>query len=66
MKRINEKGSTFMGGNEPDLSDLAVYGILNSIEGCDAFGDVLRNTKINNWYYSMQLSVRNHKGSLFA
>lgn len=66
MRRINEKGTEFMGGNEPDLSDLAVYGILNSIEGCDAFRDVLKNTKIKNWYYSIKLSVENHKGSLFA
>lgn len=55
-----------MGGKEPNLADLAVYGVLNSIEGCTAFNDLLINTKIKRWYLSMKDSVNNHRGSTFA
>ena len=33
LKAIRAKKTTFMGGDNPDLSDLAVYGVLNAIEG---------------------------------
>lgn len=54
-----------MGGSAPNLSDLAVYGVLSSIEGCDAFKDLLRHSKIKNWYMSMKNVVKNHGGSAF-
>ncbi|XP_014667740.1 PREDICTED: LOW QUALITY PROTEIN: prostaglandin E synthase 2-like [Priapulus caudatus] len=57
------KQRTFMGGDKPNLADLAVYGILNSIEGCEAFQDVLTNTKIGDWYYNTQQAVKLHVGS---
>ncbi|EFN78959.1 Prostaglandin E synthase 2 [Harpegnathos saltator] len=63
LQNINKKGTTFMGGHKPDLSDLAVYGILKSIEGCDAFEDLLANTKIGNWYYAVKEQVDTHAGS---
>lgn len=53
-----------MGGNNPDLSDLAVYGVLKSIEGCDAFQDLLVNTKIGVWYNAMKEQVDTHAGSV--
>lgn len=37
----------FHGGKEPDLADLAVFGTLNSFEGCETFRDVMENTKIS-------------------
>lgn len=44
---VNElKGSTFHGGKAPNLADLAVFGALNSFEGCKAFEDITNNTKI--------------------
>lgn len=52
-----------MGGNKPNLSDLAVYGVLKSIEGCDAFQDLLANTKIGVWYDAMKEQVDTHAGS---
>lgn len=52
----------FMGGDIPDLSDLAVYGLLNSIEGCIAFKDVLGKTNIGPWYYRMKEAASNHVG----
>jgi len=30
-----------MGGNEPNMADLAVYGALNSVEGVFTFEEVL-------------------------
>lgn len=66
MKAINDKGTEFMGGKEPNLADLAVYGVLNSIEGCSAFSDLLNNTKIKRWYLEMKNAVMNHQGSAFA
>ncbi|XP_074101718.1 prostaglandin E synthase Su(P) [Cotesia typhae] len=62
LKAIDARGSTFMGGNNPDLSDLAVYGILRSIEGCQAFKDALEHTKLSSWYQAMTERVNNHAG----
>lgn len=42
----------FHGGNTPDLADLAVFGALNSIEGCQTFTDIMDNTKISKWLRS--------------
>lgn len=63
LRHIATRGTTFMGGNKPDLSDLAVYGVLKSIEGCDAFQDLLANTKIGVWYNAMTEQVDTHAGS---
>lgn len=53
-----------MGGNQPNLADLAVYGVLSSIEGCDAFQDLVKHTKIGPWYYNVKEQVVNHAGAL--
>ncbi|XP_076634278.1 prostaglandin E synthase Su(P) [Colletes latitarsis] len=62
---IRKRGSTFMGGETPNLSDLAVYGILKSIEGCNAFKDALTNTKLKTWYNAMTKEVETHSGSKY-
>lgn len=59
---IKKHGGTFMGGKKPNLSDLAVYGILKSIEGCSAFKDALENTKLCTWYDAMTKEVETHSG----
>lgn len=64
LRGINARGGNFMGGRNPDLSDLAVYGVLRSIEGCDAFKDALENTKLRGWYEMMKEKVDTHSGSL--
>ncbi|XP_074032968.1 prostaglandin E synthase Su(P) [Leptinotarsa decemlineata] len=64
-RAINAKGGTFMGGDNPNLADLAVYGVLSSIEGCTAFKDMLENTKISKWYYRMKETVLQHQGARF-
>nr|QTJ24583.1 prostaglandin E synthase [Perinereis aibuhitensis] len=53
----------FVGGDVPNLGDIAVYGVLTSIEGCDAFQDLWKNTKIKNWYMNMKSAVNQHQGS---
>ncbi|XP_044014969.1 prostaglandin E synthase 2-like [Aphidius gifuensis] len=63
INAINARGGVFMGGQNPDLSDLTVYGILRSIEGCDAFKDAFENTQLANWYQAMTDKVKNHAGS---
>lgn len=63
LKHIKARGGPFMGGQNPDLSDLAVYGILNSIEGLEAFNDTLANTKLAPWYNAMKEKVESHAGN---
>lgn len=65
-RAIKQKGTRFMGGNEPNLADLAVYGILSSIEGCDAFKDLLKHSNIKNWYLDMKDQIARHSGAAFA
>lgn len=36
----------FLGGNKPNLADVSVFGVLSSMEGCQAFKDCLKNTEI--------------------
>lgn len=63
LRAIQARGTSFMGGSKPNLSDLAVYGVLKSIEGCDAFKDLLKHTKIDVWYNAMKEQVDTHSGS---
>ncbi|XP_050537640.1 prostaglandin E synthase 2 [Daktulosphaira vitifoliae] len=57
MNEVKKKGETFMGGKKPNLADLAVYGILSSIEGCMAFEDACKKTDINIWYSNMKAAI---------
>jgi len=56
LRVIKQKGNgDFMGGTKPNLSDLAVYGVLSSIEGCTAFEDLSHNSNIiSHWYCKVQ------------
>jgi len=62
MKALKKKGTPFMGGEQPNLSDLAVFGVLNAIEGCTAFKDARMNTKIGIWFDRMKIMVANRHG----
>lgn len=53
----------FHGGSRPSLADLAVYGVLSSVEGCTAFEDMLKDTNIGPWYYRMKEATSCHAGS---
>ncbi|KAG1688224.1 Prostaglandin E synthase 2 [Nymphon striatum] len=56
----------FMGGMKPNLADLAVFGVIRSIEGCTAFQDVLQNTNIKSWYFEMKEAVTSHQGVMIT
>lgn len=43
---LQKRQSVFHGGKTPDLADLDLYGILTSMEGLQAFSDLLNHTKI--------------------
>ena len=57
-RAVEMKGTDFLGGSEPNLADISMYGVLNSIEGCYAFQELLRETKIRDWYFAVRNSIR--------
>merc|ERR1712083_803762 len=61
-KAVDKKGGQFMGGAQPNLSDLAVFGVLNAIEGCEAFQDARVSTKIGVWFDRMKAVVNTRGG----
>ncbi|XP_049619282.1 prostaglandin E synthase 2 [Syngnathus scovelli] len=56
------KKRKFMGGEQPNLADLAVFGVLRVMEGLQAFDDMMANTKVKPWYRRMESATRNHDG----
>jgi len=51
------EGRTFMGGDEPNLADLSMFGVIRSITGTDTFMDMLHQSRISGWYESMMAAV---------
>uniref|UniRef100_A0A2M4AQ22 Putative glutathione s-transferase-related protein n=1 Tax=Anopheles triannulatus TaxID=58253 RepID=A0A2M4AQ22_9DIPT len=64
IAEIEKKKTIFHGGANPNLADLAVFGILNSMEGCQAFKDCLENTKIGPWFYSVKKQILENRGKV--
>jgi len=64
MKELSKKGTPFMGGSAPNLADLAVFGVLSAIEGCQAFQDARDATKIGSWFDLMKEAVAKRNGQL--
>jgi len=60
---LRRRRTPFCGGDRPNLADLAVYGVLASIEGCETFQDVLQHTQIGDWFYRMRSAVTSHEGA---
>lgn len=52
---LKKRNTKFMGGKQPGLSDLSVFGVLSSMEGCQTFKDCLQNTNIGNAQLSILL-----------
>ncbi|CAJ0943198.1 unnamed protein product, partial [Mesorhabditis belari] len=52
----------FMGGDQPNLADLALYGAMNSFVGCRAFKEVIAKERISTWYMRVKESVENSEG----
>lgn len=67
-KAVNEwvaaigKKRKFMGGDQPNLADLAVFGVLRVMEGLQAFDDMMENSKVKYWYKRMEKATQNHEG----
>ena len=59
---VKKRGGKFHGGDRPDLADLAVFGCLGSIAGCEAFADAITNTDIGEWYGRMKDAVKKRQG----
>lgn len=36
------QGRPFMGGSQPDLADLAVFGVIRAVTGTDTFNDLMQ------------------------
>ncbi|XP_012495262.1 PREDICTED: prostaglandin E synthase 2 [Propithecus coquereli] len=51
------KDRPFMGGQKPNLADLAVYGVLRVMEGLEAFNDLMRHTRIQPWYLRVEKAI---------
>ncbi|KAL4857532.1 Prostaglandin E synthase 2 [Chlorella vulgaris] len=47
----------FLGGDAPDLADLAVFGVIRAVTGTDTFNDLMQNTNIGGWYARMFTTV---------
>jgi microsomal prostaglandin-E synthase 2 len=47
----------FMGGDKPNLADLAVFGVLRAVEKTPTFNDAVANTHIGGWYVRMSQTV---------
>ncbi|XP_076747300.1 prostaglandin E synthase 2 isoform X1 [Maylandia zebra] len=56
------KNRKFMGGDQPNLADLSVFGVLRVMEGLQAFDDMMANTKVKYWYRRMESATLNHEG----
>ncbi|XP_037939226.1 prostaglandin E synthase 2 [Teleopsis dalmanni] len=63
-REIKKRKTQFMGGKEPNLADLSVFGVLSSMEGCQAFKDCLENTNIGEWFYGVKQKIDKNKGNL--
>ncbi|XP_073397211.1 prostaglandin E synthase 2 [Dendrobates tinctorius] len=57
------KERKFLGGLQPNLADLAVYGVLRVMEGLQSFDDMMANTKIKPWYQRMTNAIQDHPKS---
>ena len=51
----------FLGGSEPNLADINVYGILTAIQGCQAFEDLMTHTNIRPWFERMKNLIEPHR-----
>ncbi|XP_074263749.1 uncharacterized protein LOC141586437 [Silene latifolia] len=51
------KDRPFLGGSEPNLADLAVFGVLRPIRYLRSGKDMIENTRIGDWYSRMEKMV---------
>ncbi|GMT03446.1 hypothetical protein PENTCL1PPCAC_25620 [Pristionchus entomophagus] len=53
----------FMGGEKPNLADLALYGAMQSFYGCAAFAECCSSGPISEWYARMKSAVEKREGA---
>lgn len=53
INELTARKLKYLGGDKPNLADLAFYGALTSMEGCQAFSDILNNTNIGKIQFSL-------------
>ena len=53
----NSASCRFHGGDEPDLADIAVFGVIRSVTCTDTFMDLMHNSRISDWYEQMMKAV---------
>ncbi|XP_010920100.1 uncharacterized protein [Elaeis guineensis] len=56
-------GRDFLGGSQPNLADLAVFGVLRPIRYLKAGRDMVENTQIGEWYQRMETAVGEPAGT---
>ena len=54
----------FHGGARPDLADLDVYGVFQSVRGHRVYDDLLRSTKIGDWMAKVDEATKKPKYQL--
>nr|CAG4651097.1 EOG090X08KD [Simocephalus serrulatus] len=64
LKTLQSKGTRFIGGEEPNLADLAVYGCISSIDGTRTFEDLMHHTYIAPWYEAMCNIIDSRRGKV--
>ncbi|XP_075990878.1 prostaglandin E synthase Su(P) [Anticarsia gemmatalis] len=64
LSAINKKGTPFLGGENPNLADITVFGVLSSIEGCTAFEDLKQNTQVESWYNNIKNTIHRRMGKV--
>ncbi|CEG47964.1 prostaglandin e [Plasmopara halstedii] len=47
----------FLGGHEPNMADLSVFGVLRAMHGLDTYNDIMRETNIEPWFTRMTAKV---------
>ena len=50
-------GRSFLGGDAPNLADLAVFGVIRSVTCTDTFNALMHSTGIGPWYARMMGAV---------
>jgi microsomal prostaglandin-E synthase 2 len=53
----------FLGGDEPNLADLALHGAITSFLGTTTFQELKEQCEIGKWFYAVDKAVTEHRGS---
>ncbi|XP_071703372.1 uncharacterized protein [Rutidosis leptorrhynchoides] len=57
------KGRQYLGGSEPNLGDLAVFGVLRPIRDLKSGKDMFENTRIGEWFTRMENQMKPNRGT---